>query len=54
MFRDTKIYFCTVCKKVIDAKIEPQENVEVTISIVDLAKDVDQNYYDPTNLEEWK
>jgi len=54
-FRDTKIYFCIFCKKVISAKVDqPQpEQVEITYSVTVDLSDKKQNEYDEDNLKEW-
>jgi len=56
-FRDTKIYFCIFCKKVISAKVDqpqPQpEQVEITYSVTVDLSDKKQNEYDEANLAKW-
>jgi len=53
-FRDTKIYFCIFCKKVISAKVDEQpEKVEITYSVTVDLSDKKQNEYDEDNLKEW-
>jgi len=53
VFRDTKIYFCIFCKKVISAKVDEPEKVEITYSVTVDLSDKKQNEYDEDNLKEW-
>ncbi len=54
IFRDTKIFYCIFCKKVLSAKVDKEpEQVEITYSVTVDLKDKKQNEYDESNLKEW-
>jgi hypothetical protein len=53
IFNETKIYFCSYCRKVSSASINPEENVKITIFLTDEFKDKKQNEYDEDNRKQW-
>jgi len=51
ILNDIKIYFCSICRQVIETDIDPTENIKVTVFLTNDKTKMKE--YDKENLEDW-